>query len=123
MSLYKGRYLIAVYDDNDNFIDCGTSIKELTFMKHRTIVEQLSRGSFFTKKKKHIYLIDCLEKHNDCFNEEDEIFLKEIGNKPTTKTARYELLAKRFGVGLRTIYRWEQLGKLNNKLKGEADVI
>lgn len=119
MGLYKGRYLIAVYDKNDNFIDCATSLSELKFIQRQSVYSQISHKQFFGERKfVNVYLIDCLEKHNDCFKEEDEIFLREFGRNPET-------IAKNLGISRRTYYRWLQKGKikLEPEMEGEKNVI
>lgn len=69
--LYNGKYLIAIYDKNDRPICVGGRVTDLTM-------------KYIARKLKHptsnytIHLIDCFEKHNDIFAEEDEIFLKEL---------------------------------------------
>lgn len=107
--LYKGRYLIALYDDNDNLIDVGCVPSELNFYKERpnSFYEQLCRGDI----KLHgcnVYLIDCLKKQQDIFAEEDKIFLESI--KPSRE--QLKKIAKQLGISLRTAYRLKAKGKL-----------
>lgn len=121
-TLYKGKYLIAVYDKDDNFIDCATNIVELKVFKPQTYYGQATRKDITKHKFRKgykVFLIDCLEKHYDIFAEEDEIFLNEqkICN---SKMDIYEKLTKKYGKSLRTIQRWVSIGKINidNELKG-----
>lgn len=110
--LYKGRYLIALYDKDDRLVDVGLRPSDLELFKHRpeSFYEQTCRGDvkFYNC---NVYLIDCLEKHDDIFKEEDEIFLEEI-NAIESKDEQLEKLAKELGISKRTAYRWKALGKL-----------
>ena len=112
LKLYRGRYLIALYNKEDVLIDVGTKPSELKLFQNRlsSFYEQVSRKnkSFFGCK---LYLIDCLEKHNDIFKEEDEIFLLEMD---CIKAKDYKLgeIAKQLGISKRTAYRWKSQGKL-----------
>lgn len=79
MQLYKNRYLIAIYDKNDNLIDVACNPKELVGYKHPySMISHIYHGKANTNK---IYLIDCLEKHNDCFSHEDKLFLDFVTSK------------------------------------------
>lgn len=75
--LYKGKYLIAIYDKEDRLIDVACNINELTHYKNSktawSVIGHVQRGSV---KSAGIHLIDVTEKHNDIFSEEDELFLK-----------------------------------------------
>ena len=101
--LYKGRYLIAVYDKEERCLGVASSIKELKEMKNL-----LNPYGMFSKmlngKYKYLFhqyhLIDCLEKHDDVFQEEDELFLKECPDVITDK-----LRAEALGLSLRNYYR------------------
>ena len=110
--LYKGRYLIALYDKNDILVDVGTLPSEIELFKRRpaSFYEQTCRGDgrLFGCR---VYLIDCLEKNNDIFSEEDEIFLEEIGAIKSVDK-QLEEIAKRNGVSKRTAYRWRKIGKI-----------
>lgn len=76
--LYKGRYLIALYDKDDMLVDVGISPFDLLTCSVRphSFYENVSKGrnSIFGYT---IHLIDCLEEHDDIFSEEDKIFLDE----------------------------------------------
>ena len=111
LRLYKGRYLIAVYDNNDQFVDCATSIMQLKMFKSKSVYSQISRNQFFSMRKYKIYLIDCLEKHDDVFAEEDEIFLQDL-QCYKSKTDIYKSLAEKYGKSLRTIQRLVSKGKI-----------
>jgi hypothetical protein len=112
--LYKGRYLIALYDKNDMLVDVGLNPFDLLTCGHRprTLYETLCRdrnGIFgYT-----IHLIDCLEKHDDIFAEEDKIFLDELLlTKEYSVEERIIAKAKELGISKRTAYRWKAQGKL-----------
>ena len=128
MGLYKDRYLIAVYDKEDHLLDCVTSLKDVGFLSKDTIYSEVSRNAFFNNVhcgKYRVFLIDCLEEHDDCFKEEDEIFLEQE-KRYSTKKSVYAKLAEKYGVNIRTIQRWVCDRKKNiiNEVKGEmGDVI
>ena len=121
MALYKGRYLIAIYDNDDNFIDCATSVKDLWFKNPKSTYSEISRGQFFHRQRDYkVYLIDCLEKHDDIFKEEDEIFLKEEALLGRTKGAIYKELLKKYNIGLRTLQRYLKSGKISLEKEMES---
>lgn len=82
--LYKGRYLIAIYDENDNLIDVGCNPKELLTYKSKYSYSAINLA--LRRGNNRMYLIDVTEKHEDIFAEEDEIFLDFV--KETNKTAK-----------------------------------
>lgn len=102
--LYKGRYLIAVYDKEDNCKGVASSIKELKQIENLgsmpyPICYKILNGKYNYLFSKY-YFIDCLEEHDDIFKEEDEIFLKECPNRITDN-----IKASLMGISLRTYYR------------------
>ena len=114
--LYKGRYLIALYDKDDMLVDVGMNPFDLSTcsISPKSLSENISRGrnSIFGYT---IHLIDCLEQHNDIFAEEDNIFLDEFLNYLTKEYSKEERLieiAKELGISKRTAYRWKKQGKL-----------
>lgn len=113
-NLYKGRYMIAVYDEEDCLIDVGFNIKELLTCKKPSIFRSnLSRHLNGKRKNRKIYLIDLLENHNDCFCLEDKVFLKEFEEDFKTDNQRAEEL----GVSLRTYYRYKAKERKKNESK------
>lgn len=106
--LYKGRYMIAVYDEEDYLIDVGFNIKELLTCKKSSTFRSNLIGK---RKKQKIYLIDLLENHNDCFCLEDKVFLKEFEEDFKTDNQR----AKELGVSLRTYYRHKAKERIKNE--------
>ena len=124
MRLYKGKYLIAVYDKDDNFVECATSVVELKVISTNTYYEQATRQDITKHKFRKgykVFLIDCLEKHDDIFAEEDEIFLKCVNSK----TDIYKMLADKYGKSFKTIQRYIKNGKikLKNELREVENVI
>lgn len=113
MKLYKDRYLIALYDKNDYLIDVGAEPKELNFFRSRvsSFYEQVSRGDKRYRGCK-MFFIDCKEKHEDVFKEEDELFLEEIENSKKGKDEKLKEIAKKLGISKRTAYRWVKNGKI-----------
>lgn len=113
--LYKGRYLIALYDSDDRLVDVGLNSFELLTCKAnpRSIYQNVSSGreSIFGYT---IHLIDCLEEHDDVFKEEDELFLKDIEGltKEFGVEEQMKAVAKKYGISKRTAYRWKAQGKL-----------
>lgn len=120
--LYQDKYLIAVYNNKDEFIDCQTSIEAFKKPHPRTIRLLLKHKKLPSKYK--VYLIDCTETHDDVFAEEDEIFLQEENTKTTTKKEQLALYGKQHGISLRTAWRWFAKGKIKPKdLEGFKSVI
>lgn len=76
--LYKGKYIIAVYDKDGFLIDVACSPSQLNCFKNkktaRVYISHIAAG--YTSN--YIYLIDVTEKNNDVFAEEDQMFLKHI---------------------------------------------
>lgn len=112
--LYKGRYLIALYDKNDMLVDVGINPFDLLTCSIRphSLYENVSRGrnSIFGYT---IHLIDCLEQHDDIFAEEDKMFLDELLlTKEHSIEERIIAKAKELGISKRTAYRWKAQGKL-----------
>lgn len=111
--LFKGRYLIALYDSDDCLVDVGLNPLELakTVKRPHTLYENISKGCETLYGYK-VHLIDCLEKHNDIFAEEDELFLQTLDLESVDE--KLERIAKELGISKRTAYRW----RYNGKLKG-----
>lgn len=102
--LYKGKYLIAIYDKNDNFIDVQQRREYLGKRKYQFNRYKGSQYSY--------HLIDCTEEHDDVFAYEDKVFLEWVkaNHKETVREK-----AKRIGKGWRTIHRYEALLKDKEK--------
>ena len=113
--LYKGKYLIAVCDRKGNVLDVGLSIAELARGEYRPeLYAALSKSRIGKYKYKYV-LIDCLEKHDDIFAEEDQIFLDFV-ESITPKSP--EERAKELGMSVRNMYRkQEELKKYEDKQK------
>lgn len=95
--LYKNRYLIAIYDNNDNLIEVAENPRELLFLKNRP--EPYAFIKNFLDKRKNpttftIHLIDVYEKHNDIFVEEDKIFLNIVKKSIKSQQARRKNINK-----------------------------
>ena len=104
--LYKGKYLIAVYDKNDYLLEVACSPSELTCFKGAAeYLCKIANGQAISSR---IFLIDVTEKHNDIFAEEDKIFLEYI-NKTRKKTI--EEKARELNMSARTYYRRKLLYK------------
>lgn len=110
--LYKGKYLIAIYDKDDYLLDVVTTPEDFRFGNKDTLRSELSRKLKNIDTNKKIHLIDCTEKHSDIFAEEDKIFLKYV--KQTRKKTAEEK-AKELGINVRTYYRREALKKKLNE--------
>ena len=109
--LYKNRYLIAIYDSNDNLVDCATRVADLRIFNPKGIYHKISINDFKTRGHT-IHLIDCLERHNDIFSEEDDIFLEETKKQSIEYNLQQQ--AKQLGISLRTAYRLKKKGKLED---------
>lgn len=104
--LYKGRYLIALYDKQDYCVGVFVSAKEIQeFLKcsRDRVNKALNRYKSICKNK--IYLINCYEKHNDIFNEEDKQFIKFF-KKTMPKTVKE--ISQELGISERQYYRRKQ---------------
>lgn len=99
--LYKGRYLIALYDSNDRLIEVAGTCSKIRCAAPESVSRSTKRH-YNTKHK--IYLIDCLEKHDDIFAEEDEEFLKWQKRENLTKKDK----ASEQGLAFRTYLRKEK---------------
>lgn len=91
--LYRNRYLIAVYDGSDEHLlgvfDRPDDMKSLMGVNGVGVRVIVSRAMQYVDKpriaknyKYSLHFIDIYEKHDDCFAEEDAIFLKELGLSP-----------------------------------------
>ena len=113
--LYRGRYLIALYDKNDMLVGVGTNPFDLSYVINPlTLYGNMCRERYslfgYT-----IHLIDCLEIHEDIFKEEDELFLERYADfigKGLDMDKKLEQKAKELGISKRTAYRWKAQGKL-----------
>lgn len=102
------RTLFAVYDEKDNFIDCGYSCKLLK-MNYNTFWSRLHRNKQKIKSLK-IFEIP-LQPQNDIFKEEDERFLAEEGDNVYFDRE----IAEREGITLRTLYRRRKIRRKENE--------
>ena len=66
--LYKGKYLVVIYDRKGNIKRVMSDIprEQITFISH------VFNG---TIKANNVEFIDVFEEHDDCFAEEDKIFI------------------------------------------------
>lgn len=125
--LYRGNYIVAVYDDNNDLIDVGCYPSELnTIWKNGSSANSYISRVFNGKiKDKRIHFIDVTKRQDDIFAEEDELFLEYVMknrnyaagdiDRPTSKSE-----ADRLGVSIRTYFRHKAKGtlyKLEKKLK------
>lgn len=99
--LYKGRFLIAIYDKRDYLLEVLVSPSESKLYSKRSLFEMLSRKMKNPAKYKNIYLIDVFEKHNDAFADEDKIFLNFVKNSNISDAK----IAEHLGINLRSLYR------------------
>ena len=86
--LYKGKYIIAVYDKNGILIEVACSPKELRYYANykvcRSTLSRISRGLVTNNR---VHLIDVTEKHDDIFSEEDEAFIDFMKNSNKNKVS------------------------------------
>ena len=78
-NFYKGKYLIAIYDKEDNLLDVGWNIRDLNKKNYSfcALNKEVKRRRKRMKPQRYVlHLIDVTEKHNDIFREEDREFLK-----------------------------------------------
>ena len=93
------KYLFALYDKDDNFINCGFSLKEVGVTYQNSWFKQ------HRNKKIKLYRIP-LKPQKDIFEKEDEIFIEEFKFNCYT----VEELAKIYHKSKRTIYRFLKKG-------------
>ena len=126
--LYKNRYLIALYDRDDEYC-CGVfdNIEELSVfvdvkflkcvisraIKNYKVLPSISYGKY------NYYFIDIYEKHNDCFADEDKEFLKYYENERPLSASEY---ATKIGVSQRTFMRDLAKYKKGEKAKYEREI-
>ena len=118
--LYKGKYIIALYDEDDYLKDVGAMTSELCCFENYNYMHSHICHCFAGRRTdKRLYFIDVTKKYNDIFAEEDEIFLQFI--KDNYKKTDAEIAAS-LGVSYRTYMRYKSKGilhKLENKLKNK----
>lgn len=96
------KFLYAIYDRKDCFIDCDFSLKKIT--KKKAFLSQ------YEKKQNQIKICKIsLEPQDDVFQEEDKIFIEEEHANVFTGAE----FAKIFGVSQRTIWRRKAKGAKN----------
>lgn len=128
-SLFKGRYIIAVYDANNDedllgVFDNPNDMKEFLQTEYAdTIISRYIKtfGTFpVIRCNKYIfYFIDVLEKHNDIFAYEDKEFLKCYKKSRTSEQVAY---CKRKKISRTTYYRHIRVQKEYEKIKGEMEL-
>lgn len=128
-NLFKGRYIIAVYDANDDedllgVFDNPNDMKEFLQTEYAdTVISRYIKtfGTFpIIRCNKYIfYFIDVIEKHNDVFTFEDKEFLKCYKNSRTNKQVAY---CKRNNISRRTYYRRIQAQNSYREIKGEIEL-
>lgn len=111
MNFFKGKYIIALYDDNDKWKATYNNLIELnkkyykkrreTLQQEMRIIFNLQKQGIFTHKflGYNVFFIDVYEKHNDCFQEDDVEYLKLYGNKSNKD------IIKELDISERTFYR------------------
>ena len=107
--LYKGKYIIAVYDKNDYLIDVACLPSQLNCFENKEVaMAHISHIAAGRRTSNYIHLIDVTEKHDDIFAEEDQLFLEYV--KKTTKKTDKEK-ASEFRISRRTYCRKKCLYK------------
>lgn len=104
--LYKGKYLIAKYDLQDRLIQVGTKPSEFGLKSYsglKSAINKINSDAF--NKQYRLFLIDCLETHDDIFAEEDKIFLQELDFQRESKRAIIQRYAKINNIHERTVYK------------------
>lgn len=96
--LYKNRYLIAVYDKTDeNLLGVFEKPNEMKDLIGKSVGCVVSRALRYVSRprvaknyKYSIHFIDVFEKQDDCFADEDVIFLNQFGYSQTTDNSNIE---------------------------------
>lgn len=79
--LYKGRYLIAIYDKWDYPVIIADNPKQLiNFYKNKNSAASSMAHIMNGREKLNVYFIDVLENHSDIFRLEDYLFIKNFEN-------------------------------------------
>lgn len=104
--LYRGRYLLAVYDQDDRLLGVETEVQGLQKYYNVNGNYNIAISWCMKHQKKKLVLIDCLERHNDCFKEEDKKFLEfvESHHKKSQQEISQEIKAS-----VRTYYRKKKI--------------
>lgn len=104
--LYKKKYLICLIDiATDNIVsvyDNAIQFSEAYKVDGKSILSKAFNGDYVFRKRYKVEFIDCYEKHNDIFAEEDKEFIKFIEKE---KPPKVENLCKFINVSERTFYR------------------
>ena len=117
---YKGRYLIALYEDDELLryvFDKGSDLAKFLCRETTVITSQLTR-CFYNEElttnidNYKIYLIDTQETHNDQFKQEDKIFNDYIKKENTNSMKSY---CQEHQISCRTYFRRKKLGLINFK--------
>lgn len=126
--LYKNRYLIAMYDMQDEWILTYDNVdqisKDLGLDYFETVLSRRIReqGTFpiITIGRRKFCFIDVLEEHNDCFKEDDKKFMEFIEKRCMITIADF---CRERGIPERSFYRnvYRMRGKLPYKYKEEID--
>lgn len=97
--LYKGKYLIAVYDKAGDLMDVACLPSELTCFKDKELaidyINKIANGKWVSDR---VFLIDVTEQHDDVFAEEDKLFLEfvmETRQKTITELTREQGICRR----------------------------
>lgn len=93
--LYRGRYLLAVYDQDDRLLGVETKLQGLQKYYNVNGNYNVAFDWCMKHQKIKLVLIDCLESHDDCFKEEDKKFLEfvESHHKKSSQEMSQEIKA------------------------------
>lgn len=89
--LYRGKYLIAIYDSNDELVEVAGDPRELKMFKNeKTARSVISRAFTHRQCPKKIFFIDVFDTEDDVFAEEDKEFLTLMGLHHNNKIKKYK---------------------------------
>ena len=108
--LFCDRYLLARYDNNDRCVAVGESPYDVG-TTYSTLSHKNSTIYFGVDYK--IYLIDCMEQHEDIFQQEDKTFLEEMDYRNKSQKVRDYAIAN--NIHFRSAWRYLQRGKISEK--------
>ena len=110
-TLYKGKYLIAIYDKNDYLVDVSGNPSTLKCFKNssvaRSVISKVFNGE---RKNESIHFIDVFEKHDDIFSDEDKVFLEFVEMEKTSKNT-VASFCRENNISERTFYRKNSIQK------------
>lgn len=127
--LYKGKYLIGIYDEEDFPVFIASSIKEF-FDVYIRLFKRINPSSTYKALKRlmpskrecrlnntkcKLVLIEADTITHDCFEDADKDFIEFISE---THYKTIHEICEEMGISDRTYYRWKKKGKIKASKEG-----